>query len=160
VFAAQERDPRRLEASWRERLRQSAALFDSFERRGFDEAHPIVLHAGARVEPAPSGKRAVRRAYAGDGCHRMALLLSAGQEELRPSQYRVKRYRALVPADTSGFLLGATGAGWPQYQAFIALGYPTARLSLDHGRPRVECDDPGMRAEVEAVVAVDLPHLR
>lgn len=153
-------DPETIEAGWRKRLHESAALSDSFRRSGFDEAFPIELLAGARVGAAPSGKRAVRRLYAGDGCHRLALLLASGQDTLRPSQYRVKRYRALVPADTSGFLLKATGAGWPQYQSFLALGYPTVRVSLDAGRPRVECDDPRLRAEVEAVVAVDLPHLR
>jgi hypothetical protein len=83
------------------------------------------------------------RLFAGDGCHRLALLLGAGQAELLPSQYRVRRYLALVPADTTGPLLSRTGATWPDYRSFIALGYPGGT------------SDP----EVEAVMAIDRPHL-
>jgi hypothetical protein len=154
-FADRLQGPDQTEAAWRERLRASAALYDSFAERGFDEGYPIEVWAGRDVAPAPSGKRSSRRLFAGDGNHRMALLLASGQTELAPSQYRVRRYRALVPADTTGFLLGATGAGWPEYRSFIELGYPTARVTPDG----VACPDARVRAEVEAVVAIDRPRL-
>jgi hypothetical protein len=153
-------DGEQLEAAWHARLRDSAALFESFGQRGFDTAHPVVLHAGRRVLPAPTGKRAQRDLYAGDGNHRVALLIAAGQLELLPAQYRVKRYRSLVPADTTGFLFGVTGGSWTEYVSFIALGYPDVRLIGPAGGPRVEADDPAIRAEVEAAVGVDLQFAR
>ena len=113
----------------------SAALFDSFEANGFDSAHPIELHAGRRVRETPTGKRISRAIYSGDGNHRLALLLAAGHESLRPAEYRVKRYRSLVPTDSTGFLLRETGAGWSEYRSFLELGYPSARLAMA-GRPR------------------------
>jgi hypothetical protein len=153
------RSPELVETAWRERLQASAALYESYTRHGFDETQPIELYAGRSVQPAPTGKRVSHRLFAGDGNHRLSLLMGAGQKELLPSQYRVRRYRALVPADTSGFLLGATAASWSEYRAFIELGYPGVSLEPEGGRVKVVCADPGLRAEVEAVVAIDAPRL-
>ena len=147
------------ERAWRERLRASADLFDSFEANGFDTAHPIELHAGRRVQKTHSGKRISRALYSGDGNHRLALLLAAGHEELLPAQYRVKRYRSLVPTDSTGFLLRETGAGWPEYRSFLELGYPSATLTKAGGRVRVDADDAAAQAEVKALVELDLPYL-
>jgi len=80
---------------------------------GFDPAHPVELHAGHRVRETHTGKRITRALYAGDGNHRLALLMAAGHDELLPGQYRVKRYRSLVPTDSTGFLLRETGAAGP-----------------------------------------------
>lgn len=146
------------ERAWRERLRASVELHDSFARSGFDPAHPIELLAGFSVRPTPTGKRPARVLFAGDGNHRLALLIAAGQELLYPSQYRIKRYRSLVPADTTGTLLRLTGAGWDEYRAFLALGYPTAQLGLAEGQVSVTAD-PAVATEVEALVATDLPNL-
>jgi len=152
-------DPAGFERAWHERLRASAALFESFTARGFDPAHPIELHAGRRVHETPTGKRITRSLYSGDGNHRLALLLAGGNEVLLPTQYRVKRYRSLVPTDSTGFLVRETGAGWPEYRSFLELGYPSAALTLDGGRVRVEADDAAVQAEVKALLDVDLPYL-
>ncbi|MGH2838033.1 MAG: hypothetical protein ACRDJY_06765 [Thermoleophilaceae bacterium] len=152
-------DPEGFERAWRERLRLSAALFDSFEASGFDTAHPIELHAGRRVQETPTGKRTARALYSGDGNHRLALLLAAGHEQLHPAQYRVKRYRSLVPTDSTGFLLRETGAGWSEYRPFLELGYPSATAAMEGGRVRVEASDASVQAEVAKLVELDLPHL-
>lgn len=152
-------DPVAFEEAWRERLRESAALFESFAANGFDQAHPIELHAGRRVCETHSGKRITRVLYSGDGNHRLALLLAAGKETLLPAEYRVKRYRSLVPTDSTGFLLRETGAGWSEYRPFIELGYPSAGLELSETRVRVDADDPAVQAEVKALVERDLPYL-
>lgn len=152
-------DPLLFESAWRDRLRASAALHDSFQAHGFDLAHPIELHAGRRVRQTASGKRTTRRLFAGDGNHRLSLLMAAGQDLLQPSQYRVKRYLSIVPADTTGFLLRETGAGWSEYRSFLELGYPAARLEVSGGRVRVEAPDTAVAAEVKALVERDLPHL-
>lgn len=152
-------DPVLFENAWRERLRASAALYDSFEARGFDSAHPIELYAGYRVRDAAGGRRATRGLFAGDGNHRLALLMAAGQSVLLPGQYRVKRYLSLVPIDTTRRLLRETGAGWAEYRSFIELGYPSARLDAAEGRVLVEAAEPSVAAEVTATVERDLPHL-
>lgn len=152
-------DPAAFERAWRERLRLSAALYESFAVHGFDPVSPIELHAGYRVRETPTGKRVTRGLFAGDGNHRLALLIAAGHDDLRPSQCRVKRYLSLVPTDSTGFLLRETGAGWSEYRSFIELGYPGARLSMSGGLPRVDAADPAVRAEVRALVELDAPHL-
>lgn len=152
-------DPPAFEAAWRKRLRDTAALYDSFHARGFDESHPIELYAGYRVRDADTGKRTARTLFAGDGNHRLSLLLAAGQDFLLPGQYRIRRYLSLVPADTTGHLLRETGARWEEYRSFIELGYPSARVDLAGGRVRVDADDPAVATEVESVVAHDLPSL-
>ena len=152
-------DPDAFEEAWRDRLRKSAELFESFTANGFDPAYPIELHAGRTVREMPTGKRLARTIYSGDGNHRLALLLAAGHEFLAPAEYRVKRYRWLVPTDSTGFLLRETGAGWSEYCPFIELGYPSARLSMSGGRVRIEAADPATQAEVSALVEHDLPYL-
>lgn len=152
-------DPPAFEQAWRERLRLSAALYESFLSNGFDERFPIEVHAGRRVRPTATGKRTSRALFSGDGNHRLALLLATGHEQLAPAEYRVKRYRSLVPTDSTGCLLRDTGAGWSEYRSFIELGYPSARLMLARGEVRVEADDPVVAAEVNALVQRDLPFL-
>jgi hypothetical protein len=152
-------DPAAFEEAWRDRLRASAALFESFAADGFDLAHPIELHAGRRVRETHTGKRITRALYAGDGNHRLALLLAAGKEALSPAEYRVKRYRSLVPTDSTGLLLRETGAGWSEYRSFIELGYPSARLERENGRICAEAADPAVQSEVKQLVELDLPYL-
>ena len=71
----------------------------------------------------------------------------------------MKRYRWLVPTDSTGFLLRETGAGWSEYRPFIELGYPSARLEMSGGRVRIDGGDPATQAEVKALVELDLPYL-
>jgi hypothetical protein len=98
-----------LEAAWRRRLRAASELADSFARSGFDERFPITLYAGFRVGPTATGRRVDRDLFAGDGNHRLALLLAAGQTELLPGQCRVQRFRTLRPPDTTPTLVAALG---------------------------------------------------
>ena len=152
-------DADELERAWRERLRESAALYDSFQERGFDAAQPIELWAGHRIRETPTGKRTSRGLFAGDGNHRLSVLMAAGHDTLLPAQYRIRRFLSLAPFDTTGYLLRETGAGWPEYREFIELGYPTVRLTLDGGRVRIDAADPALRSEVKALVEHDLPNL-
>lgn len=152
-------DPEGLGRAWRERLRASAALYESFSSRGFDAARPIELHTGRRVRVTPTGKRVSRALYCGDGNHRLSLLLATGRQFLSPDAYVIKRYRSLVPSDSTGVLLRETGADWDEYRSFLELGYPSARLTMEEGRVRVDAGEPSLRAEVSALVERDLPYL-
>jgi hypothetical protein len=152
-------DPRAFKAAWRDRLRRSYELLDSFEKSGFDPAQPVEVLAGRSVRSTATGKDLARTVFAGDGNHRLALLMACGVDELTGAQYRIKRYRSLVPADTTGLLFEWTGGGWSEYQEFIAMGYPTVSLRLVEGRVEVAGADAATTAEVEAIVSADLPHL-
>jgi hypothetical protein len=135
-----------LARAWEERLRSAGALYDSFEQRGFDPRFPITLYEGRRVLPTAHGKRLARSIYAGDGNHRLALLLAAGQSTLSPPQYRVKRYRQLQPIDTTPQLLEALRVDEPRYLAFLQAGYP-------------DLPDAAAEAELQSVLRIDKRHL-
>jgi hypothetical protein len=116
------KDERLLDQAWRTRLRDSAALYESFERDGFDTRYPITLISGRSVLPTKTGKVLERDLYAGDGNHRLALLMAAGRTRLLPSQYRVRRYRRLTPSDTTPVLLAALDLDEHRYLAFLRMG--------------------------------------
>lgn len=154
-------DPNSFAAAWAERLRASARLYDSFERSGFDTRHPITLYQGRTVLPTPSGKRVTRAVYAGDGNHRLALLLAAGQTTLRPGQYRVKRFHRLEPSDTTPRLLAALGIDTQRYLAFVAAGYPSVRIErVDRRFVVTSSAGPAVEAEVRDLLTIDSRHLK
>lgn len=148
------------DAAWAERLNATARLYDSFERDEFDERFPITLYEGRTVTPAPSGKRVTRDLYAGDGNHRLALLLAAGQTTLLPSQYRVKRFRRLVPSDTTSRLMPALRVDEQRYLAFLRAGYPSLRIEMGRGRIEVAGSaDAALEAEVRTLLRIDRRHM-
>lgn len=134
------------DAAWAERLRAAASLYDSFERGGFDSRFPITLYGGRTVLPTPTGKRVTRQVYAGDGNHRLALLLATGQTTLLPSQYRTKRFWRLTPIDTTPQLLEALDVDDRRYLAFLRAGYPDS--------PHAATE-----AELQEVFRIDRRHL-
>lgn len=153
-------DERRLAAAWADRLRASAALYDSFEARGFDPRFPITLYQGRNVLPTPTGKQVSRDVYAGDGNHRLALLMSAGRTTLLPGQYRIKRFLRLVPGDTTPGLLGGLGVDTQRYLAFLRAGYPTLRFERVDDRIEVTGPSDGaLAAEVRHLLRIDTPRL-
>lgn len=153
-------DPPALAAAWAQRLRSAAALFDSFERHGFDTRFPVTVHAARRVLPAHSDKRLARALFAGDGNHRLALLLMRGQATLQPDQCRIKRFLRLSPSDTTAPLLAVLRPELDRYVAFLRLGYPSVRIDRTGDGVAVNSpDDPILAAEVRRLVDIDLRHL-
>lgn len=145
-----------LAAAWAERLHASARLYESFQRDGFDRRFPITLYEGRHVQPTVTGKRISREVYAGDGNHRMALLMAAGQKTLLPWQYRIKRFRSLVPSDTTPRLVRALEVDVQRYLAFLAAGYPSVRIAQAGGRIEISgAHDARMEAEIRELVRVD-----
>ena len=120
------RDEASFDAAWRARLRAAARLADSFAEHGFDERRPITLWAGVRVLPAvPTGRRVDRDLFAGDGCHRLALLLASGHDHLLPGQARVRRFRTFTPPDTTPGLAARLGVA-PEDLPLVLAGVPAA----------------------------------
>jgi hypothetical protein len=149
-------DEDRLAAAWAKRLRASAALYDSFERGGFDERCPITLYEGRTVLPTPSGKRIARTVYAGDGNHRLALVMATGASVLPPSQYRIKRFRRLMPSDTTPRLVAARDVDAQRYADFLRMGYPSVEIAVVEGNVVVAGTGP-QADEVRQLVAADRP---
>jgi len=95
-----------------DRVRQAIALHDSMERRGFDPHFPIIPVTGETIRPATSGRPVSGRFFMGDGCHRLAYLMSRGYESLPRKFVRIKCFRTLSPLDNSALLEGHVSFRW------------------------------------------------
>jgi hypothetical protein len=112
----------RRQAAYRQRLHEAASLYRSVQARGYDGVgHPLLLRAAEPGARTDSGKLVPRRLYAGDGCHRLALLLHLGCRSLPPEWYRIRRVAR--PLDNTAPLLGALRVPAAPYYRFLALGY-------------------------------------
>lgn len=153
-------DERRRREAFAVRVKRSMILYQSFARDGFDNRYPITLRAGSTVEATTSGKVVIRPYYAGDGCHRLALLVASGQRHVPAAACRVKIFSVYQPLDNTHMLLSSLRLDPARYYSFIAEGYgaPPAvdRASL---LAWVRQYRPGSLQEVEHVTAIDEPNL-
>jgi hypothetical protein len=150
-------DERRRLAVFRQRVLGAAELWRSFKAVGYDPRHPVTLRVAAPGAATPTGKVVRRRFHAGDGCHRLALLVAAGEPTLPPAWYRVRTdpMRSLI--DNTSVLIGSLGLDREAYYGFLARGYG------DGGRAggreaivrHVEANAPDRLAELRQVLAVD-----
>ena len=90
---------------YEDRVVASATLYDSIMKSGFDERSPIILNTGKIILPADSGRKTDAKYYMGDGCHRLACLMSMGYESLPRKYVRVKCFKRLVPLDNTRMLI-------------------------------------------------------
>jgi len=148
--------PRSADKAFARRVDKSVSLLRSFRAEGFDERHPITIWAADKVLPTDTGKHIHRRFFMGDGCHRLALLLNSGTQDLLCDQVQVHRVAVLAPRDNTAKMLAVMTVDRSSYMRFIARGYgldPDAVLTRDDLLSRLP--DP-RAAEVEQVVDVDL----
>lgn len=89
------------------RVVATATLYDSISNRGFDERSPIILYTGKTILPAESGRKTDAKYYMGDGCHRLACLMSMGYQSLPKNYVRVKCFKKLIPLDNTHMLLSS-----------------------------------------------------
>ena len=148
-----------IEAAFAERVRHACALLDSFESVGFDRSNPIVLRTAGRIEPTVTGKRIDRRIFAGDGCHRIALLRLEGCNVLAPDMYVLRRMRRYEPLDNTARLLGVIAIGTTEYYEFLSLAYGGGRVAHDKRELLEFATAAGRRREAEGVIAIDEPLL-
>ena len=155
-------DERAISAAFGYRVRRSVALAESFASSGYDSARPVVLQSGRRIKATTSGKRIERRLFAGDGCHRLALMRRKGITVLEPGSYRVEIAPVLTPLDNTAELIPLLGLDLRAYFEFLALAYaPGSGCDSEEGlRARVAAERPDRLAELDEVLAVDLPLLR
>jgi hypothetical protein len=150
-----------IEALLADRVRRSVELQASFAAGGYDPAQPILLQSGLRIAATATGKRIERRLFAGDGCHRLALLRLNGVTELEPGAYRVETAPVLTPIDNTAALIPLLGLSRGEYFEFLSLSYSPGVSCRDEAelRGRVASRTPGRSAELDGVLAADLPLL-
>jgi len=144
------------EAQFAERVTRSVALWDSFRSGGFDTRHPVTLRGSRSGLPTDSGAVVDRRVHVGDGGHRLALLLAAGQD-LAPGFYRVDHRPMDRLIDNTATLIGPLGLTEAEHVAFLAHGYGAGGVSgvtdadslVDH----VRTHSPARLAELTSVLA-------
>ena len=104
-YAPQLRDnPEALTKDFASRVTASVKLYDSIVSHGFDKSSPIIPYTGRCILPADSGRETDARYFMGDGCHRLACLMSLGHKTLPRDFVRVKCFKRLVPLDNSRLL--------------------------------------------------------
>lgn len=101
------------EAAFEQRVTRTAELYERIARDGFDPNHPIVPYTAERLLPTASGEVLTQRFYLGDGCHRLAILMSLGHSELPREWVRVKCFRRLRPLDNTAVLAPYVPVEWP-----------------------------------------------
>ena len=138
------------------RVHASFALVQSFRERGFDPTQPIVLHGCEKTLPTDTGKHVQAKLFAGDGCHRLALLWLGGQKALEPGQYLVRPHRAYAPVDNTFRLRAILREDPKAYLRFIASSYS----DYEFGEARdlvdwVRANAPERAGELESVLRAD-----
>ena len=142
--------------AYRKRVKASAQLYFSFERHGFLPEHKITLRSGRQILASESGKPVSAKIFAGDGCHRLALLLKQGSAILRPEQYVVKVSSRYTPLDNTILLLKALGLSNSDYAAFIAASFSESHHDrLDELLNDVARHSPHRLDELKQVIAID-----
>ena len=153
--------PSAIDAAFEKRVRRSAELQRSFAASGYDRRRPIVLQAGRRLRPTSTGKLLKRAAFAGDGCHRLALLRLQGVTVLKPGDYLLERSMTLSPIDNTAMLIQPLGVSLLEYLAFLSTGFAPGERpdSAAELREAVSEQRPDRLAELDQVLEVDLPLL-
>lgn len=116
-------DPADVLAAFRERLHRSTRLLRSFAAEGFDTRYPISVRTAVPRARTGTGKLVERSYYPGDGCHRLALLVRAGQRTLPPSHYRIRRTPVRVVIDNTHALISEMRLAPEEYYRFLSRGY-------------------------------------
>ncbi len=106
-------DARPLEEQFADRVLRAAGLYDSIADAGFDLARPIIPFTGRTIVTDAALVPPGQRFFVGDGCHRLACLMSLGMTALPRSHVRVKCFRRLAPFDNTSLLRDVLPIEWP-----------------------------------------------
>lgn len=146
-----------LALAFENRIRKSTELYLQFQQIGFDSQNPVTLHSGEVILPTSTGKRINIRYYAGDGCHRIALLKLMGHKNLLPQFYRIKYFCKFSPLDNTNLLIRSLSINKESYLAFLSIGYSNDKLFTDKKSllEYVQKNDPVRLSELESIIERD-----
>ncbi len=157
-------DQAAIETAFAERVRRSAALYESMAARGFDSSAPIILKTAAQLLPPttdrrgpPTGKLVSGRYFLADGCHRLALLMFLGHTVLPAVSFRVKCFKTFSPFDSTSLLARSLPIEPGAYFAFLSSRYCTPRI-FENGCELLEyilLERPTYLEEVLSLIWVD-----
>jgi hypothetical protein len=154
------RDGERAGAAFLERVHQTARLWQSMERNGYDRSTPIRLETGRSVRPV--NEKAVASPYfTGDGCHRLSCLYLMNRTRLSPEDYEVRVHRVYQPLDITGELLPLLSLDRSSYLRFMSQWYAPGQATdtADDMVRFVSRNRPELLHELQTVFAYDLPLL-
>jgi hypothetical protein len=142
------------------RVHETARIWRSIERDGYDRSTPIRLESGRSIGSV-NGKTISFPYFAGDGCHRMASLYLNGQTRLEPEDYEVHFRRAFEPLDITTILLKHLPLDRTTYLNFISRFYCNGlRLdSADRILQQVARERADLLPELKSVLAFDLAEI-
>jgi hypothetical protein len=154
------RDERLVKLAFVERVHETARVWRSIERDGFDSSNPIRLGSGRSIRSV-NGKTINSAYFAGDGCHRMSCLYVAGRTRLEPDQYDVRVRRNFEPLDITAILVKQLPLERIAYLQFISRFYCDGLKldSVDRILQHVASHKAELLPELESVFAYDLPRL-
>jgi hypothetical protein len=135
-------------------------MWESIQRDGFDASIPIGLRSGREIKRT-HGKTIEGNIYAGDGCHRIACLSVLGMSHLPPDLYRVRVRPVFEPRDNTAALIKLGVLDRRTYLGFLSGSYCDGQVhdSADGIREFVALHKPTLLAELDSVLAFDLPNL-
>nr|MBA3288755.1 oligosaccharide flippase family protein [Acidimicrobiia bacterium] len=152
-----ENDRAEREKAFDRRVRKSLALWDEFTAAGrrFDTRYPVTVRPIEGDVVGRIKRVRGRRFQPVDGCHRLALLLRSGRQQLEPGEYRIAAADAPL-LDNTERLTADLGLDPATYYRFVSKGF----LDVEHGTrdallAAVAAGDPGLAADLDAVMAVD-----
>lgn len=152
------RNEKRVKAEFIQRVHDTAALWSSIERNGYDRSTPIRLGAGRSIRSV-NGKSINSTYFAGDGCHRMSCLYVTGRTRLQPEDYEVQVRQEFEPLDITAVLIQQRSLDRTTYLHFLSRFYCNGSQfdSADQILQHVAFENPDLLAELESVLAFDLP---
>jgi hypothetical protein len=150
------RDERAFRRGFENRIRNTVALYMEVQQEGFNPRHPIILQSGAAIKPTSTGKRTSRQVFAGDGCHRIALLVFMGQKALKPEYCKIRLFREFSPLDNTSILIRSTSIREEEYWAFLSLGYSEELFTTEDALlAHVRQEYPSRVPELKTIIAID-----
>jgi hypothetical protein len=155
------RDERLLKSAFTKRVHDTANLWRSIDRIGYDVSVPIRVGSGQSIGTV-NGKTINSTYFAGDGCHRMACLYLTGRTRLEPEHYEVRVLRHFVPLDITSALIERLPLDKPTYLRFISHFYCDGLELGSVGKilQHVASEKAHLLPELESVLAFDLARIR
>ncbi|MCB1985471.1 MAG: hypothetical protein H6936_13110 [Burkholderiales bacterium] len=97
-------DQIKLMEAFAERVRASAELYDKVKAYGFNKTYPINPYTAEIIEQPENGSVMPAKFFMGDGCHRLACLMSMGYKKIPKEFVRVRSYGKYQPYNNTSIL--------------------------------------------------------